>query len=202
MKRLLAIVLLTGCWSSSSPEPAKPEPAPEVKKQPVKDIVQEVKIEKQEEPDPCGDPCGGVVGGVVGGVPGGVVGGAPPPPPPPPPPPSPAQNIPPTMLETQRIAGDKAIVPNDVTKVAIARSGKEKLVGSWKLCLDDTGAISQVTRLKSTGFNDYDTKIETEMRSNWKYKAYVINSRPVPVCTAITFIYSQPLPPPPPPKTP
>ena len=100
------------------------------------------------------------------------------------------------MLEGNRTAGDKHIIPDDKTKTAITRSGKDRIVGSWKLCVSDTGAIS-VSQLKSTGFPDYDSKIETEMRNNWKYSPYTVNGRRVPVCTAITFIYQHNPPPPP-----
>jgi protein TonB len=165
------------------------------KKIKVKDIVQPVKIEKQEatvvedKGDPNGE-VGGEEGGVAGGVVGGVV-GAPPPPPPPPPPPAPPQNVPPTMLEGSRIAGEKNILPDDVTKTEIQRSGKEKLVGSFKLCLTVGGEIQQVTMLKSTGFPAYDSKIQTKIRGEWRYKPYNVNGKAVPVCTAVTFIYNQ-----------
>jgi hypothetical protein len=195
--RWLLLWFASACWTqSTTPPPAQPI----AQRKPVSEIVQPVKIEKQEmkRMDEDDDPCGGVYGGVVGGV----VGGVSAPPPPPPPPPVPPQNVPPTLLEGNRIAGNKMIVPDDVTKTEIQRSGKDKLVGSWKLCLTPAGDVSNVTRLKSTGFSRYDAAIENEMRSNWRYRPYLVNGRAVPVCTAITFIYSQPLPPPPPPKTP
>jgi len=166
------------------------------KKKTVKDIVQPIKMEKQEvqtATQETGDPngeVGGEEGGVAGGVVGGVV-GAPPPPPPPPPPPQPPQNVPPTMLEGSRISGEKMIAPDDVTKTEIQRSGKDKVIGSFKLCLTVDGSISSVTMLKSTGFGAYDTKIQGKMRSEWRYKPYNVNGKPVPVCTAVTFIYSQ-----------
>lgn len=128
------------------------------------------------------------------------------PPPPPPPPPSstdpttpPAngaapQNIPPTLLEGQRISGNKAIVPDDVTKVAIARKKATRLIGSWKLCVSDTGVVKSVKKLKATGFDDYDAKIEREMWK-WVYRPYLVNGKPANVCTAVTFIYTQEAPP-------
>ncbi|MDX2093504.1 MAG: hypothetical protein SFX73_37010 [Kofleriaceae bacterium] len=169
------------------------------KKIKVKDIVQPVKIEKQEvqQVEESGDP-NGVEGGEIGGVAGGVVGGdingvagAPPPPPPPPPPPAPPQNVPPTLLEGSRIAGDKQIVPNEVTKTEIMRSGKDKVIGSFKLCINAGGEVTNVTMLKSTGFPAYDGIIQNKMRGEWKYRPYAVNGRAVPVCTAVTFIYSQ-----------
>ncbi len=200
MRWTLALILTSACWSSPS------KPPPEEPKQP-KDLVQPVKIEKQQ-PDEGGVE-GGDEGGIVGGdpcgwggapplppPPGGVVGG-PPPPPPPPPPPAPPQNVSPTLIEVNRIAGDKAITPDDVTKVAIMQSGKDRIIASFKLCVKDTGDINTVSMLKSSGFPAYDTKIMTEMRSNWRYRPYQVNGRAVPVCTAVTFIYSQTAPPPP-----
>ncbi len=179
------------------PPPGGQKPQTEIKIKPkktVKDIVQPVKIEKQEvrAPEAAGNP-DGVEGGEEGGVADGVIGGdvtAPPPPPPPPPPPAPPQNVPPTLLEGQRIAGEKMIVPNDVTKTEIQRSGKDKIVGSYKLCITVDGSISSINQLKSTGFAAYDSKIQSEMR-NWRYKPYLVNGKAVPVCTAVTFIYSQ-----------
>ena len=187
------------------PPPPPPPPPPggakphevqiQPKKKTVKDLVQpNIKVEKpaeapQEQGDPNGE-VGGEVGGVAGGVAGGVV-GAPQPPPPPPPPPQPPQNVPPTMLEGSRIAGDKMITPDDVTKTEIQRSGKDRVIGSFKLCLTVDGSISGVTMLKSTGFGAYDTKIQTKMRGEWRYRPYMVNGKAVPVCTAVTFIYSQ-----------
>jgi len=187
------------------PPPPPPPPPPggakpqeviiQPKKIKVKDIVQPVKIEKQNQVavKESGDP-NGVEGGEEGGVAGGVVGGvvgAPPPPPPPPPPPAPPQNVPPTLLEGSRIAGEKQISPDDVTKTEIQRSGKDKIIGSFKLCLTAEGAINNVTMLKSTGFPAYDSKITSKMRGEWRYKPYMVNGKAVPVCTAVTFIYSQ-----------
>jgi hypothetical protein len=95
------------------------------------------------------------------------------------------------MLEGSRIAGDKMISPDDVTKTEIQRSGKDRVIGSFKLCLTVGGEISSVTMLKSTAFPAYDGKIQSKMRGEWRYKPYMVNGKAVPVCTAVTFIYSQ-----------
>jgi len=191
----LVCVFATACWHDSKPAAAPAQPTPAEK--PVKDLVQPVRFEKQpvaEDDDDVaeGDPCGGVVGGVYGGVVGGVVGG----PPPPPPPPMPPRNVPPTALEANRIAGDKAIEPDDPTKVMIERSGKTRLVTSYKLCLDIAGTPAIVSMLKSSGYPAYDAKIMRTMRQ-WRYRPYLINGNAVPVCTAVTFVYSQIAPTPP-----
>lgn len=163
----------------------------------VKDIVQPVKIEKQEEKPVDNQPDGeegGEEGGQVGGTVGGDINGsigAPPPPPPPPPPPMPPQVVPPAALEASRISGEKMIEPDDVTKTEIQRSGKDRIVGTYKLCLTVDGAINTVNMLKSTGFSAYDNKILSTIRSSWRYRPFMVNGRAAPVCTAVTFIYSQ-----------
>jgi protein TonB len=188
-----------------APPPPPPPPPPKggvkpqdvqitPKKVRVRDIVQPVKIEKQETAPPVesGDPMG-VEGGEEGGVAGGELGGvvAAPPPPPPPPPPAPPQNVAPTALDALRIGGEKNIIPDDVTKTEISRSGKDKLIGSYKLCITVDGNISSVVQLKSTGFPAYDNKITSTIRGEWRYRPFMVNGKPTPVCTAVTFIYSQ-----------
>src|SRR5204862_7379899 len=69
-------------------------------------------------------------------------------PPPPPPPPPPPEIVTPMTLDALRISGNKNIVPDDKTKTEIARSGKDKIIGSFKLCLSMSGAITSVTVLK------------------------------------------------------
>jgi hypothetical protein len=113
-------------------------------------------------------------------------------PPPPPPPPPPPQSVPPTLLEGLRVRGVKDIAPDAPTAAAIARSGKDKVVGAFKLCVDPRGSVFSVVQLRSTGFSDYDAKISREMRL-WAYSPYMVNGKAVPVCSAVTFIYS-PLP--------
>jgi periplasmic protein TonB len=164
------------------------------KKVKVRDIVQPVKIEKQEVAAPVetGDP-NGVEGGVEGGVAGGDLSGVvnmPPPPPPPPPPAAPA-TAPPAAVEQLRIAGEHLIHPDDVTKTEIQRSGKDRVIGSYKLCLTVDGNIASVVQLKSTGFQAYDAKIMSTIRGEWRYRPFTVNGKAAPVCTAVTFIYKQ-----------
>ena len=133
---------------------------------------------------------GGEVGGVIGDewTPGIGFGNAPPPPPPPPP--APPQNVPPTLLEVNRTSGSKLVAPDAKTVAEIEKAGKDKVIGSFKLCVKETGTVWSVSQLKSTGFAAYDQKIEREMRT-WTYKPYQINGKAAPVCTAVTFIYSK-----------
>jgi hypothetical protein len=104
--------------------------------------------------------------------------------------PSPPKIVAPTLLEPLRLAGTKLIVPDDKTRTAIEASGRTKVIASLKLCLDSTGAVSLVRLLRSSGFVAYDQLLDHEMHG-WKYKPYIDGGNAIPVCTAVTFIYSQ-----------
>lgn len=112
-------------------------------------------------------------------------------PPPPPPPPAPTRNLPPTMFEAQRLSGTQRIPPDPETEVEILRSGKARVIGSYKLCVSETGEVTSVRQLKSTGFLEYDAKLIREMQ-RWTFRPYQINGVDHPACTAYTFIHAVP----------
>jgi hypothetical protein len=107
-----------------------------------------------------------------------------------PPLPAPPQNVSPTALEAERIAGETNIVPDDATRADILASGRRKVVGSYKLCIDAAGSINTVTQLRGTGFPAYDSLIQNTIRGEWRYLPFMNGGKPVAVCTAVTFIYS------------
>jgi len=112
-------------------------------------------------------------------------------PPPVPGPPAAPQNVASTALDANRIAGDKQIMPDDITKTELSRSGDERLVASFKLCITVDGSIGSVSQMGSTGYPAYDTKILNTIRTKWRYRPFIVNGKPAPVCTAVRFIYSQ-----------
>jgi hypothetical protein len=98
-------------------------------------------------------------------------------------------NVPSTLLEAQRLAGVTTILPDEATRRAIVATRREKITGSFKYCLDTSGAVTTISGLKSTGFPDYDTAIESGIRA-WKFRPFEVNGKASPVCTASTFVYS------------
>jgi hypothetical protein len=99
----------------------------------------------------------------------------------------------PTVIEGYRIAGDPTVVPDDVTKheIATGGTGPARIIGSVRMCLDETGAVQEVALVKSTGYAAYDAKIADRIKNTWRYKPYMVNDTPKAVCARITFIYSQ-----------
>ncbi len=161
-------------YPKDRPIPGKPQVVIVPKKRKVKDIVQPVKIQKIAPEE------NGVEGGVEGDMP-----------PPPPPPPAPPRVVAPALIEKYRISGTKDILPDDATRAKMAADKKQKVVGSWKLCLDTSGAPTLVSLLKSTGYPTYDDAIAASVRA-WRYQPIPIDGKPAAVCTAVTFIFALP----------
>lgn len=95
-----------------------------------------------------------------------------------------------TLMEGKRIAGERMIVPDDETKWQIQKRRVEKISGTFRLCVNETGRVESVLPLRSTGFPPYDRDLLAKM-ALWMYSPYKIDGEPVPVCTSITFIYTQ-----------
>lgn len=96
----------------------------------------------------------------------------------------------PVLIEGKRIAGERTITPNDVDRYAIQQAGSPQVMGTFRVCIDDTGVVESVLPMRSTGLAGYDAKIIKAMQQ-WKYSPYIVDDEAVPVCTAVTFIYSQ-----------
>jgi hypothetical protein len=94
---------------------------------------------------------------------------------------------PPSALESLRKKQTGNIAPDDATRAAIAKVGK-RVIGSFKMCLDERGRVAQIKPLKPTGFPGYDATIEAAMRT-WTFEPFAPGGKPAPVCTAYTFIY-------------
>lgn len=105
----------------------------------------------------------------------------------PPAPPS-AQTVPPSVLETLRVAGSKLIPATLEQRRVMRAASRTKVVASFKLCVDVRGKVSSVTMLKSSGFPGYDGSLMLGMRQ-WAYRPYRVRGTATPVCTAETFIY-------------
>jgi protein TonB len=169
----------------SAPPPPPPPPPPAKKHTEVKHIEKKIvtpttvpqlvqpKQEEEKKDDDDGEE-GGVEGGVAGGVKGGVVGGvvggtgaAPPAKP---------KNVPPHMLEQQKLSGELPHLP-DIVK--IQRKGTGLAISMVKVCIDQGGNVNQVSIIQ--GIPGADAAILQAVRM-WRYKA-----QPIPICSMVKF---------------
>jgi outer membrane biosynthesis protein TonB len=117
---------------------------------------------------------------------------APPPPPPPPPPePPPPETVPPKKMEELRKAGSAEIPPDDATQKEMAKGKKDQIMTAWKVCVTKDGDIMAVGMLKTSGYKDWDTKIDATIRKTWKFKPYTVDGKAKTACTAESFTWSK-----------
>lgn len=88
------------------------------------------------------------------------------------------------------VTGAKMVVPDDQGKLRVQQSGVSKLIGSFRACTDETGKVVDLLTLRPTGLASYDRRILAAM-SQYVYEPVMDQGKPIPVCTIITFIYSQ-----------
>jgi hypothetical protein len=89
------------------------------------------------------------------------------------------------QLDTNRTGGTPSIPPDAAVMAALGRSGRDHTVGAFSFCLADDGALLGVDMLSTTGFPGYDHAIETAIRSTWKFKPWLVDGKPVAVCSAV-----------------
>lgn len=107
----------------------------------------------------------------------------------------PPLTLPPTLLRGLRTSGETQIHPDDMTKTEIIRSGRTKVVASFRVCIGVHGQVSSMQLAKPSGFARYDSALTAGMR-DWTYKPYMLKDaktgeeHPIPVCGIVTFIYA------------
>jgi TonB family protein len=82
---------------------------------------------------------------------------------------------------------DQIAAPNSVRQ-QMMRAVKNKVIGTVKLCVGTDGRVDSAKVLKSTGYDEYDDKLLSEMRA-WKYRPYQHEGEATRFCTAITLVY-------------
>lgn len=88
------------------------------------------------------------------------------------------------------VKGSQMVVPDDDDQFRIQKSGVRRLIGTFRACTDETGKVVDLLTLRSTRLASYDRKILAAM-SQYAYEPVIDQGKPIPVCTHITFIYSQ-----------
>lgn len=106
--------------------------------------------------------------------------------------------VPFAALQSQQISGPRTIQPSRRDAEAMAASGKAVL-GVVTLCLDDKGAPTEVTPVRSTGYPDYDARIRSGVEA-WRFRPQLVDGNPVAVCSSVTITFRPDRPPPAPPS--
>jgi hypothetical protein len=94
------------------------------------------------------------------------------------------------LVEGHRVAGLRAISPDNHTKIAIQDANISEVTGSFRICLDESGHVESVLPIQATGFANYDRLLIAAIQQ-WVYSPFLVDDQPIPVCTAVTFVYHQ-----------
>lgn len=70
----------------------------------------------------------------------------------------------------------------------MTRDGTSKVTGIYKICIGESGAVTSIKQLHSTGYEGYDRRLESGM-SAWRYRPLLIDNKAVAACGSVTFIY-------------
>jgi len=97
--------------------------------------------------------------------------------------------LPPTVFQGLRISGETQIQAPNVVKTQMMRDRKDRVLGTLKVCIATDGGISSVSVAASTTYPEYDARLVAAARG-WRYRAYLVNGRPMPACSAVTFVYT------------
>ena len=98
-----------------------------------------------------------------------------------------AQTVRPDVLKSKFKSGDQPR-PSRPTKVAMTRAGTSQVIGTFKVCVNPDGGVSNVSQMKSTGYPEYDTTIIQTMKS-WKFDPMVVDGKKTAMCGTTTIIY-------------
>lgn len=110
------------------------------------------------------------------------------PPPSPPPPATTPRFVPRVALS--RIDNGVPLLPDQRTRDQITVLRRRQVIGLFYLCLTEEGTVATVTMLKSTGFQAYDARLTAGV-SHWRYRPFVVDGKPAPVCTEDSYTYGQ-----------
>ena len=94
----------------------------------------------------------------------------------------------PSALQAQQVSGNANVPAAKQTRAAMIRDHVSSLRAVVKLCVDTTGLVTDSTMVERSGYTEYDSKL-VELIREWRYRPYLINGTPAPVCSTVEFIY-------------
>jgi hypothetical protein len=104
----------------------------------------------------------------------------------------------PDGLPVARVSGSSDVQPDADTRHAIYTYGINKIVSSFTVCVDATGAVQKVTVLQTSCFPRYDGQVAAKMQT-WHFAALPVDAAAgsgsgsgATACGAVKFTYDQP----------
>jgi TonB family protein len=68
--------------------------------------------------------------------------------------------------------------------------GHSQVSVAFQVCLDETGSVTKLKMLGAgSGYAEYDAALSAAIHA-WRYRPYLVDDRPTPVCGVVSFIYT------------
>jgi TonB family protein len=80
------------------------------------------------------------------------------------------------------------VQPGKQTRAAMLQAGVSSVKGTVRLCVDTAGAVTELMLTESTGYDEYDRKLLSAVRS-WRFRPYAVNGTTFAVCSTAEFVY-------------
>lgn len=90
----------------------------------------------------------------------------------------------------KRLVGTGQIQPEDLDKTFIMQHGLSRIVVAYLFCIDGAGNVAGVRKIRGSVLERYDAQLGNAILG-WKYKPFLVDGKPMPVCSGVTFIYQQ-----------
>lgn len=92
-------------------------------------------------------------------------------------------------LEQLRLSGQTQLEPPASERRLMEQCGVSRVVVSLKLCIDAAGVPSSVELVSASRLPAYEAQL-AEAVDKWRYRPYLVESRPSAVCGPVTFAFS------------
>jgi hypothetical protein len=94
------------------------------------------------------------------------------------------------FMNRRRTEGETMLVPRDLDKMAIQRSGVSRLVSVVQYCIDTSGTVASTAMIRSSRLASYDRTIVNGIRK-WRFQPVLVDGVAVPACSHVVLVYSQ-----------
>ena len=70
------------------------------------------------------------------------------------------------------------------------RDGTVRTIGVLKVCVATTGSVSSINVVEPRPGTPSTTRGSSPRCESWRYRPYLVDGRPAPVCGMVTFVYA------------
>jgi TonB family protein len=97
----------------------------------------------------------------------------------------------PRAFESLRIAGTVTVAIDAPLANEIRAAAKDRILASYRVCLDENGAIASVKQVVSSKVAAYDRAAAATIQG-WTFRPYTVAGEPMPACSIVSLVATVP----------